>query len=155
MSALSSSRFNNVFAALQLLGAAPGGVENEPVRRALETLGEAARGRSEPVAPLPGADRPTWSAFRRLERENQLLVDHAEMLACALGACPNCWGTIPDCEDCGGIGTPGAYNPDRKCFDHFVLPVMSLVMNRDRDAQDVPNPVSPRRDRNRPLSTSV
>ena len=128
MSATPKSNFNNVIAALQLLGSAPGGAENEPVRRALETLGAASPGRSEPEAPLSGSDRPTWTAFRRIERENRLLIDHAEMLACALGACPNCWGTIPDCEDCGGIGKPGAFGPDRACFDHYVLPVITRVM---------------------------
>ena len=70
--------------------------------------------------------------LRRLERENALLIDHAEMLACALGACPDCWGTIPDCADCGGIGTPGAFAPDRSCFDHFVLPVIARVIGGGR-----------------------
>ncbi|MBU2957227.1 hypothetical protein Q4511_09280 [Paracoccus sp. 1_MG-2023] len=70
-------------------------------------------------------------SIRRLERENALLIDHAEMLACALGACPNCWGTISDCEECGGIGSPGAFKPDRSCFDHFVLPVIARVIGRD------------------------
>ena len=127
------SNFNHMIAALQLLGAGPGGAENEPVRRALETLNMAHHGRSGTEAPLPGPDRPTWAAFHRLARENQLLLDHAEMLACALGACPNCWGTIHDCDECGGVGKPGAFNPDRKCFDHFVLPVICRVMGSDTD----------------------
>ena len=125
------SNFNHVIAALQLLGAGPGGAENEPVRRALETLNAAYPGRSGTEAPLPGPDRPTWAAFRRLERENQLLIEHAEMLAGALGACPNCWGRLHDCEECGGLGRPGAFNPDRACFDHLVLPVICRVMGYD------------------------
>ena len=32
------------------------------------------------------------------------------------------------------IGTPGAFNPDRSCFDHFVLPVITHVLGRDEDA---------------------
>lgn len=80
--------------------------------------------------PVPPPRRPDPAALRRLERENALLIDHAEMLACALGACPNCWGMIPDCEDCGGIGKPGAFDPDRICFDHFVLPVITRVLGR-------------------------
>lgn len=155
MTAQAKPNFNNVIAALQLLGAVPGGAENEPVRHALETLGVACPGRSGPSAPLPGPDRPTWAAFHRLERENQLLVDHAEMLACALGACPNCWGTIKDCEDCGGIGHPGAFAPDRACFDQFVLPVIARVMGSDFIEQDTDFPSAHLGDRGHPLSTSV
>lgn len=130
------SNFNQVIAALRLLGAGPGGAVNEPARNAQHDK-QAHHGRSEAGIPLPGADRPTWSALRRLERENQLLVDHVEKLACAVGACPNCWGTIPDCEDCGGIGSPGAFNPDRACFDQFVLPVIARVMEPREDEPDL------------------
>lgn len=124
------NNFNNVFAALQILGAQTGGAGNEPFCRALKMVQEASAGRSDPGTPLPGPDRPTWSAYHRLERENQLLIDHAEMMACALGACPNCWGTIADCEDCDGIGKPGTFLPDPRCFDQFVLPVIARVMGR-------------------------
>lgn len=147
---------NDILAALKLLGAGPGGAQNEPVRRAVEALRQAARkGRPEPEAPLPGTGRPGLSAIQRLQQENRLLIDHAEMLACALGACPNCWGNIPDCEDCGGIGKPGAFNPDRACFDRFVLPVITRVMG-DR-AEDIAVPGSPsgQPDPNHPHNTSV
>ncbi len=120
--------FNNVIAALQLLGGGPGGALNAPGHMPGDEA--AMTGRAGVMAPLPDADRPTWAAFRRLEQENQLLVDHVEMLACALGACPNCWGRIEDCEDCGGIGRAGAFAPDRGCFDRFVLPVIVRVMGR-------------------------
>lgn len=156
MSVQPMSKFSNVIAALQLLGAMPGGAENDPDCHLLDALRAASPGRSGPEAPLPGPDRPTWAAFQRLERENQLLVDHAEMMACALGACPNCWGTIEDCEDCGGVGKPGAFSPDRACFDHFVLPVIARVMGRDEISEDYDSPPKPdRRGRGHPLSTSV
>ncbi|WP_207100800.1 hypothetical protein [Paracoccus shandongensis] len=122
--------FNNVLAALQLLGGGPGGVQNVPVHDMHQDPGTATSGRSGGGAPPADPDRPNWAAFRRLEQENQLLTDHVEMLACALGACPNCWGNIEDCEDCGGIGRPGAFAPDRRCFDHYVLPVIVRVMGR-------------------------
>ena len=99
--------FSNVIAALQLLGGGPGGAQNAPAQMPAD-MTAAMPGRPGVFAPLTDADRPTWAAFRRLEQENQLLVDHVEMLACALGACPNCWGSIEDCEDCGGIGRPGS-----------------------------------------------
>jgi hypothetical protein len=131
--------FSNVIAALQLLGSGPGGAQNAPVHRTADVMA-ATPGRSGVTAPLPDADRPTWAAFRRLEQENQLLVDHVEMLACALGACPNCWGRIEDCEDCGGIGRPGAFAPDRGCFDHFVLPVIVRVMGHAHLCDDAASP---------------
>lgn len=130
------SNFNKVIAALKLPGAGPGGAVNEPAPDARQDK-PAYHGRLEAGFPLPGAGRPTWRMFQRLERENQLLVDHVEKLACALGACPNCWGTIPDCEDCGGIGRPGAFNPDRACFDQFVLPVIARVMEPREDGPDL------------------
>lgn len=148
-------KFENVIAALHLLGAVPGGAESEPACRAMDMLGVASSGRPGPVAPLPGPDRPTWTAFRRLERENQLLIDHAEMLACALGACPNCWGRIADCEDCRGGGRPGAYAPDRACFDHFVLPVIARVMGPEMTATEPRLPFAVDGERDHPLSTSV
>lgn len=147
------SNFDTVIAALRLLGAAPGGAENEPARDRKDTFGATANGRPAAGSPLPAADRPTWTAFHNLERENQLLIDHAEMLACALGACPNCWGKIPDCSDCGGLGRPGAFNPDRSCFDEFVLPVIARVMGFDEEDFETPSAVI--RDRDHPLSTSV
>lgn len=146
--------FSNVIAALQLLGGGPGGARNAPVHLSddLETV---MPGRSGNGAPLAEPDRPTWAAFRRLEQENQLLVDHVEMLACALGACPNCWGRIEDCEDCGGVGRPGAFAPDRSCFDQFVLPVIVRVMGR-ADLHDDPEPrPGDYRDRDNPPSSPV
>lgn len=115
------SEYRAMFAALQMLGAKPDTIAQDDLKQKLARLheDEDAGGRSRTI--------------RQLKRENALLIDHAEMLACALGACPNCWGTIPDCEDCGGIGTPGAFNPDRSCFDHFVLPVITRVLGRDED----------------------
>lgn len=128
--------FNNVIAALQLLGGRPGGVHDMPAQDAQQDLIAAISGRAGASVPLAGSDRPSWAAFRRLEQENQLLVDRVEMLACALGACPNCWGGIEDCEDCGGIGRPGAFAPDRRTFDQFVLPVIVRVMGRADPGDD-------------------
>lgn len=146
--------FNNVIAALQLLGGGPGGARNAPVQTP-DGLMTAVPGRSGFGAPLAEADRPTWAAFRRLEQENRLLVDHVEMLACALGACPNCWGGIEDCEDCGGVGRPGAFAPDRSCFDRFVLPVIVRVMGRADPDDDPASRPGDHRDRGNPPSPYV
>ncbi len=77
-----TAEFQNMLAALRMLGAdpAPGASVGRAMAR-MQTTGT--------------ADRRSWAALQRLERENELLIDHAEMLACALGACPNCWGTGP------------------------------------------------------------
>lgn len=142
MARVSASNFNEVIAALRLLAAKPGGATNGPAFPQPEAPCAVHPGRLEGGIPLPPSSRPSWEAFRRLERENQLLVDHVEKLACALGACPNCWGTIADCEDCAGTGAPGAFNPDRACFDQFVLPVMGRVIGAMADSPDgisIPN----------------
>lgn len=146
--------FNNVIAALQLLGGGPGGASNRP-DHGMEDLFAAESGRPAAGAPLAGGNHPTWAAFRRLEQENQLLADHVEMLACALGACPNCWGSIEDCEDCGGIGRPGAFAPDRGCFDQFVLPVIVRVMGRPGPDDDLISHSGDYRDRDNPPRPSV
>ncbi|WP_405402288.1 hypothetical protein [Paracoccus sp. Ld10] len=110
-----TAEFQDMLSALRMLGG--------------NTVSGASGGRAPARLHATGiGDLHSRAALNRLERENTLLIDHAEMLACALGACPNCWGTIDDCEDCGGIGRPGAFNPDRACFDHFVLPVIIRVL---------------------------
>lgn len=123
-----TTEFQDMLTALRVLGV-------DPEHNAAGTEGNRGVG---------SAKHPSWAALNRLERENALLIDHAEMLACALGACPNCWGTIEDCEDCDGIGHPGAFNPDPACFDHFVLPVITRVMSR---SEAEPTGATLRRDR--------
>ena len=126
------SKANDVIAALQLLGAVPDGAANDPVLRSSWALEMATDGRSGTALPLPRPDRPNLADYFRLEQENAMLIDHAEMLACALGACPNCWGQCPDCEDCGGRGLPGAFNPDPVCYARFVQPVVDRMTARQR-----------------------
>lgn len=144
--------FENVIAALQLLGGGPGGAQNVPVHD-MQQDPRTAMGRSGDGVPSTDPNRPSWAAFRRLEQENQLLIDHVEMLACALGACPNCWGGIEDCEDCGGVGRPGAFAPDRGCFDRFVLPVIIRVMGHDVPINALSSRPGPCRDRDNPHSS--
>jgi hypothetical protein len=72
--------------------------------------------------------RATLNVARRIKAESDGLAAHNEMLACALGACPECWGTIPTCSNCGGDGRPGAFAPDTACFNHFVMPAVRQFM---------------------------
>lgn len=55
-------------------------------------------------------------------------TEHMAMIACALGACPECWGLDPDCTQCVGEGRPGAFLPDERCFERFVLPVIQRIL---------------------------
>lgn len=124
----SNQQLNYLIAALQHLLTLPVGAENEPDQQLSQMLGAAINGRSETGLPQPAADRPAQVEINQLQRENAMLIRHMETLACALGACSNCWGTIANCEECSGMGRPGAFEPDRTAFDRFVLPVMTRVM---------------------------
>lgn len=121
-------QLDHLIAALQHLRALPVGAENEPELRIAPMLASAIYGRLDAGLPHPASDRPAQIEVTRLRRENDLLSHHAEILASAVGACGNCWGTIPDCEECGGVGKPGALQPDREAFDRYVLPVLTRVM---------------------------
>lgn len=127
-------QLDNLIAALQFLRTLPVGAENEPEQRTAQALTAAIYGRSGAGFPQPGHDRPAPVEFERLARENALLVHQLDVLASALGACSNCWGTIHDCEECGGHGKPGALQPDRQKFERYVLPAMTHVMG-ERPAQ--------------------
>lgn len=98
------------------------GVDDEQIRQLLSGGSGARLTRSE--APRDA----NWEKIARdLKRSNEALMEHTQLLACALGACPNCWGVDPDCADCGGLGKPGAFLPDEQCFRRFVLPVIQRV----------------------------
>ncbi|WP_299842033.1 hypothetical protein [uncultured Paracoccus sp.] len=130
-----NEQLDHLIAALQHLRALPVGAENEPELRIAPLLASAIYGRSDAGLPHPAVDRPAPTEVERLRRENALLTHHAEILAGAVGACGNCWGTIPDCEECGGIGRPGALQPDREAFDRYVLPVLTRVMGNTNPLQ--------------------
>jgi len=61
-------------------------------------------------SPAP-ADGPAADG-RGEERASTELSDRNAVLAAALGACHNCWGTHADCPVCGGAGVPGWVLPD-------------------------------------------
>ncbi|MDO5631919.1 MAG: hypothetical protein Q4G22_08780 [Paracoccus sp. (in: a-proteobacteria)] len=135
---------NIVIAALRALCAVPEGVVSDNNARWAVNTGQPVAGARS------AADHPDLNDYRRVMRENTLLTDHAEMLACALGACPNCWGTIPDCEDCGGVGQPGAFNPDPAMFARFVRPIIDRMawLASDRGTRQ-------RSGKNRPMGYSA
>ena len=89
--------------------------------------------RIDALRQLTSSDQIDLAAWRdeaeRNERIIEALTDKLDMLACALGACPGCWGSDDPCTACGGHGRggPGAFLPDPECFDAFVTPVLHLM----------------------------
>ena len=80
---------------------------------------------------IPKIDLARWKQdAARSERIIEALAAKLEMLACALGACPLCWGSDGPCEGCGGHsrGGPGAFLPDPTCFDTFVAPALRIMI---------------------------
>jgi len=63
----------------------------------------------------------------RLREVNNGLLAHSELLAGAIGACPECWGEDPQCTFCDGDGGPGAFLPEDESFEEFVKPVLRMV----------------------------
>jgi len=45
-------------------------------------------------------------------------------MACALGACPICWGEDSSCADCRGRGAPGAQLPNAILFEELIMPAV-------------------------------
>lgn len=64
-------------------------------------------------------------AQRRLRRIQRTIQTHGRrnaFLAGALGACV-CWGENPACQDCGGEGKAGLFEPDPAAFEAIVAPL--------------------------------
>jgi hypothetical protein len=75
--------------------------------------------------------------FRRKILEMQLELEEFrrrnDLFAGALGACSECWGTNPACENCGGAGGPGQYEVDEVLFTQFVAPVAQGMYRSEGD----------------------
>ena len=102
------------------------GVDSPEVQDALAAALRGGDGERDRAGPSR-RERALSGALRRSEKINAALVAKIEMLACALGACPSCWGNDAECPDCGGIGRPGRMAPDPQCFDRFVAPVIQRL----------------------------
>ncbi len=75
----------------------------------------------------------------RLKGINRILFEQCEFMAAAVGACPQCWGEDPECRECRGRGTPGAFLPHRASFAQLVLPAVERVRTlRRRQAPPPP-----------------
>ncbi len=102
------------------------GVEDSGLRDML-AASFTGRGAGTQTPQSTARERHLTKALRRSEKINAALVAKIEMLACALGACPSCWGHEPGCEDCGGDGAPGGMVPDPQCFETFVAPLLDQL----------------------------
>lgn len=110
---------------LEILGASPRTGAEDPLLRALHALAAAGSGAGIPPVPSGGAGPAGGGEALGGER--------IALLAAALGACPACWGEVPDCPLCGGRGAPGHRPPEEASFVHFVMPaVRRLLAGRDR-----------------------
>ena len=76
--------------------------------------------------------------LKQLRAVNTAMADHTEMLACALGACPECFGMDVDCTNCAGEGRPGFFLPDELCFQRFVLPVIDRILRDKKSPAQIP-----------------
>src|ERR687889_279448 len=59
----------------------------------------------------------------QIERDYQILYKRNNLLAQALGACGECWGTEEGCQ-CGGKGSVGSQFPNKELFSELVVPVL-------------------------------
>ena len=75
-------------------------------------------------------DKDTQRLRRKIHALQNELDDAQEMidvLAEAIGACPDCFGGQDDCPECHGHGMAGWQKPDPKLFSHFIAPAIRRV----------------------------
>ena len=99
---------------------------------------------AEDVTPDQSQDDIDLDRWRQEAERNERILDAVtaklEMLACAVGACPNCWGADGPCTGCGGHGRgrPGKFLPDPDCFDTFVAPVLRAMVDESAPLRQGP-----------------
>lgn len=129
------------------------GVEDPGLREILATSFAGHAGATE-TPQSTARERRLARSLQRSEKIKAALMAKIEMLACALGACPSCWGHDPGCEDCGGNGAPGDLVPDPQCFETFVAPLLDQLEDPPGPALG-PNPSARLRPRPRPRPSKV
>ena len=103
---------------------------DDPLRTMFDNILQ--KGSTRPNSPAPDIAPDAISQMRQILRaaRDKLLVLQARsnVLAQALGACAECWGTNPSCEQCGGGGRPGWTQPDPTGFAVWVQPAIRLYV---------------------------
>ena len=62
----------------------------------------------------------------------EYLIERNDLLASAVGACPDCWGDDESCNACGGQGRPGAMNVHRDAFNYYIKPSLRPKIKKTR-----------------------
>lgn len=102
------------------------------------------------------SEQRTHRKIRELQTELDEAREMIDVLAEAIGACPDCFGGDDDCPVCHGHGTAGWQLPERELFAHFIVPAIRrfksssyqhesahTVVHDSSDMDDVPtNPTS-------------
>jgi len=65
------------------------------------------------------------------QKVSDAAIQKLSVIACALGACPVCWGEDSNCEECEGVGGCGAFLPDTECFNVYVHPVLNTLLEHE------------------------
>ncbi|WP_373494803.1 hypothetical protein [Aquiflexum sp.] len=71
-----------------------------------------------------GKNKSLIQEMDELQEDYKFIDRINDDLASAVGACPNCWGILKDCEICDDNGGPGAYPVNKAAFIKFVLPII-------------------------------
>jgi hypothetical protein len=93
---------------------------------------------NKPAQEDKGTLKRVIGRYKQLKHENVILMERNEILASAIGACPECWGEDGGCELCNGKGVPGAYVPDTDAFVEYVLPAVRKVRSLRGKERNVP-----------------
>lgn len=75
--------------------------------------------------------KPPLSKQRTQNTINHAAEEKLVTIAFALGACPACWGSDQDCEECHGDGECGSFLPDMDYFEVYVRPVLNLLLEQE------------------------
>jgi hypothetical protein len=90
--------------------------------------------------PVDVLERRLEAVVRANEKLREALVAANEMttwIARLVGACPRCWGLLPDCTTCAGRGGPGHERPATVDLVDWLAPALrraGIVLVRRTDA---------------------
>jgi hypothetical protein len=116
-----------------LMAADPETRQLQVQRLLMERMGASAARTGEAPGPEPEPD--AGPSLRRVIREATRLSEETDRLArlladvgLALGACPRCLGSQPDCSRCAGSGGPGTSTPDVDRFERVIAPAAQRLV---------------------------
>jgi hypothetical protein len=110
------------------------GIAHPQLKLYLQLLNSGEDSQITPVGQTEAQLSKNAEQFRALMEEVELLrhnytllLERNDMLAAALGACPDCWGEEPNCSACKGQGVPGSMLPLHQEFSRYVMPAIRVV----------------------------